>query len=214
MLSEPSAAMDSAAFRSDPFLRTSAYNMATWAIVNMLFSVPNYAMAAGAAWSPGVLGTYSIVLFAVGMGLSAVHERRVGKMVGPPGQPLFPAEKLWGPLLLTGFAGTVTLIATGRPQFIQPLWLLVVGPAYIVWGLGIRLRIYQVFGVVLTAAGLVALSMQETRSGAAPSVLGLHLWNLTMGAFALAVAFATNRRYLWFAEAGDRDRAGGHGRDS
>ena len=201
--------MDRASFRRDPFLRTSAYNMATWAVVNMLFSVPNYAMAAGAAWSPGLLGTYSLALFAVGIALSAIHERRVGKMVGPPGEPLFPAEKLWSPLLLIGFAGTVALIVSGRPQFIQPLWLLVVGTAYIVWGIGIRLRLYVVLGVVLALTGLAALAMQEPRSGAAPSVLGLHLWNLTMGGFALAVAVATNRRYLWFTPAEGNDRDGG-----
>jgi len=196
--------MDSVSFRRDPFLRTSAYNMATWAVVNVLFSVPNYALAAGTAWSPSLLGTYSLGLFAAGIALSAMHERRVGKLVGPAGEALFPAGKLWGPLLLIGFGGTVALVVSGRPQFIQPLWLLVVGSAYVVWGAATRFRLYQLLGGVLAAAGLAVLALQETRPGAAPSVLGLHLWNLTMGAFALTVAVITNRRYLWFAPVGDR----------
>lgn len=180
--------------------------MATWAVVNVLFSVPNYALAAGAAWSPGLLGTYSLVLFASGVALSAVHERRVGKLVGPAGQALFPAGKLWGPLLLIGVVGTVSLIVTSRPQFIQPLWLLVVGSAYVIWGVATSFRLYQLLGGVLGVAGLVVLALQETRPGAVPSVLGLHLWNLTMGGFSFAVAVATNRRYLWIAPAGGRRR--------
>ncbi|MBI5505560.1 MAG: hypothetical protein HY899_12215 [Deltaproteobacteria bacterium] len=198
--------MDRTSFCRDPFLRTSAYNMATWAVVNVLFSVPNYALAAGAAWSPGLLGTYSLVLFASGVALSAVHERRVGKLVGPAGQALFPAGKLWGPLLLIGVVGTVSLIVTSRPQFIQPLWLLVVGSAYVIWGVATSFRLYQLLGGVLGVAGLVVLALQETRPGAVPSVLGLHLWNLTMGGFSFAVAVATNRRYLWIAPAGGRRR--------
>ena len=173
----------------------------------MLLSLPNYALAAGAAWPAGLLGTYTLGLFAAGVALGAVHERRVGKLIGPAGEALFPAGKLWGPLLLIGFVGTVLLLTGGRPQYVQPLWLLVVGIAYVIWGVATRLRLYQVLGGVLGVAGLAALALQEPRAGAAPSVLGLHIWNLTMGAFAFAIAMATNRRYLWFAPVG-ADRRG------
>lgn len=194
--------MDRAAFRRDPFLRTSAYNMATWALVNVLFSLPNYRLAAGAAWSPACFGIYSLGLLTAGIALSAVHERRVAKLVGPAGDALFAAGRLWGPLLLVGTGGTALLVTAGRPQFVQPLWLLVVGSAYVIWGAATRFRLYQVLGGVLGVAGLVVLALQQTRPGAPPSVLGLHVWNLTMGAFSFAVAVTANRRYLWSAPAG------------
>ncbi|HYB98235.1 MAG TPA: hypothetical protein VEC57_03790 [Candidatus Limnocylindrales bacterium] len=189
--------LDSEAFCRDPFLRTSAYNMATWAVVNMALSVPSYAMAAGTAWAPLSAGGYTLAFFAAGLIAGAVHERRVAKMVGPAGDAVFPAARLWAPLLLIGFGGTIFLIATGRPALVQPLWLLAVGSAYAMWGWRTRLSLYRWLGLLLLVCGAFVASLQSYEVGAAPAVLGLHVWNLTMGVASVAIAIVVNRRYLW-----------------
>ncbi|HYC55134.1 MAG TPA: hypothetical protein VEL28_09380 [Candidatus Binatia bacterium] len=171
--------------------------MATWAIINMALSVPSYAMAAGTAWAPISAGGYTVAFFAAGLLAGAVHERRVAKMIGPAGDAIFPASKLWAPLLLIGFGGTIALIATGRPALVQPLWLLAVGTAYAVWGWTTRLALYRWLGLVLFACGVFTASLQSFEAGAVPSILGLHVWNLTMGLASIAIAVAVNRRYLW-----------------
>ncbi|MFQ5477194.1 MAG: hypothetical protein ACE5E4_01105 [Candidatus Binatia bacterium] len=189
--------MDPTLFRRDRFLRSSGYLLGTWAVVNSLFSIPAYAAATLHPWSAGALSVYSVLLIAVGIVVSLLHERRLGKMLGAcEGTPIFSADKLWGPLILTGFCTMAALIFFDLAQYVQPLWLVVVGGAYLVWGLA-AFRPYALLGAALLVAGLGVGSMQQAVGGAPPSLIGLHLWNLTMGAVAMATALWVNRNFLW-----------------
>ena len=186
------------AFKRDPLLRSSGYDLASWALVNAAFSIPAYYHCAGRHWRGDLLGLYSLTLIACGIGAALFNRRRVEKMLGGiADEAVFRAEFMWAPMLVTAFTVTALLVASAREQFIQPLWMLTVGTAYLAWGLKAGVATFRPFGALLVAAALVAASLQQPQAGAPPSAVGLHMWNLLMGVGALVTSVATNRRYLW-----------------
>lgn len=134
-----------------------------------------------------------MVLVAGAVLTSFTHERRVAKIAGPAGEPVFAgAGRLWTVTLLVLGVASAVLAATDEAQWLFALWAAAAGAAFTLWGLRTRFRSYVALGLGLAAAGVLDAS---ATAGGSP-LAGLRIF--VLGVALPAAAIATNRRYLWF----------------
>ena len=186
-------------FRKDKFLRASGYNFYVWGVVNILVVLPVWAASAGHPWPGWVALAHPIALITLGMFASGLNDNRVEKMWGPArAEPVVDAAAFWAPTFLIGFVLTVVLAVRGPAAYIQPLWLLLVGAAYLTWG-NFGIPEFRWLGWTLVAAGAVAgLGIDPT---AIPRHLGsqfaLSVWVVFMGILWFPFGTYINRKYVW-----------------
>ena len=185
-------------FRKDKYLRASGYNFYVWAVVNVLVTWPLYAALAGHPWADWLAGLYPIGLIAAGIALSVLNDNRVQKMCGDPSPtPLVEAASFWGPIFLIGFTFTIVLAVRGPAAYVQPLWLFLVGAAYLVWG-NFGVPEFRWLGGTLVAAGAVAgFSIRPAEiSPRLASPAALAVWVVFMGILWIPFGAYINRKYV------------------
>lgn len=185
-------------FRRDRYLRASGYNFYVWAIVNLLVIAPLRAACMGNPWPEWLAGVLPFFLIAAGILFSILNDRRVEKMCGEASSvPVVEAGRIWGPMFLVGTALTAVFVVRGPVAYVQPLWLLLVGAAYLQWG-AFGLPEFRLLGWALAVAGaMTGLSIRpaEIPPGmAAPSALAV--WSLFMGVLWFPFGAYINFRYL------------------
>jgi hypothetical protein len=185
-------------FRKDKYLRATGYNFYVWAAVNVLVTWPLYSALGGAPWPDWLAGLYPFGLIGAGIFLSVLNDNRVQKMCGDPNPtPLVEAGAIWGPIFLIGFLLTVVFAVRGPAAYIQPLWLCLVGAAYLMWG-NFGVREFRFFGWALAIAGGVAgMSIRPADVSphlASPSALAV--WVVFMGVLWIPFGAYINRKYL------------------
>ncbi len=189
--------MTPADFQRDPYLRTSGYNLAVWGPLNVLFSFPAYSYALGVPWRGSAAFAYGSVLVFVGMVLMMFNERRATKLMGPPSsESVFEIVNLWAGALLLAVVVTSACELVGRSSYVLPVWMISIGAVYAVWGWH-TITEMRWFGAVLFVVGSASVVAQLGAPDIRPGMLGLHLWNLTMGAGFVAASVLINRRYAW-----------------
>ena len=186
-------------FRKDKFLRASGYNFYVWAIVNVLVVWPVWSAASGRPW-PGLLAlVYPIALIALGAFVCGLNDNRVEKMWGPASaEPVVDAATFWAPTFVIGLALTVVLAARGPAAYIQPVWLLLIGAAYLTWG-NFGIPEFRWLGWTLVAAGTVAglgIDAEHTPRDLG-SPFALAVWVVFMGIVWVPFGTLINRRYVW-----------------
>lgn len=180
--------MDALTFRRDPYLRSSAYHLATWSLTAFVLVLRAQSSEFGVDLVP-----MTVMLVGAAAMTSMTHERRVGKMVGPAGEAVWPeAGAMWLRLLGALVINSGWLMGLGRPDLLFTLWALGVGAGLAVWGRRVQLDWYLGAGATLAAVGV--LDALLTVQGAATLGLRLVVLGLAVPAFALA----TNQRFLWF----------------
>jgi hypothetical protein len=128
-----------------------------------------------------------------------LNDNRVQKMYGEADpQPLVEAGAIWVPVFLVGIVFTVVLSLRGPVAYVQPVWLLLVGCAYLTWG-NFGIREFQWLGYFLVAAGAVAgwFVRPSAASWALPSPHALGIWVVCMGLVWVPFGVYLNRRYLY-----------------
>jgi hypothetical protein len=185
-------------FRKDKYLRATGYNFYVWAAVNVLITWPLYSALAGNPWPDWLAGLYPFGLIGTGIFFSVLNDNRMQKMYGDPNPtPLVEAGTIWGPIFLIGFILTVVFVVRGPAAYIQPLWLCLVGAAYLMWG-NFGVHEFRWFGWMLVVAGGIAgLSI---RPAAIPPHLAsssaLAVWLAFMGALWVPFGAYINRKYV------------------
>lgn len=191
--------MTAETFRKDKYLRASGYNFYVWATVNLLVTWPLWSALAGNPWAGWLAGLFPIVLIVLGVVLSGLNDNRVRKMWGEASdRPLVEAGALWGPIFLIGLVLTVVLVVRGPAAYIQPVWLLLVGAAYMTWGsFGIKEFVW--LGATLVAAGAFAgfAVHPERIAPSLPAREALEVWVLFMGLLWFPFGAYINRKYLY-----------------
>ena len=185
-------------FRKDKYLRASGYNFYVWAIVNVAVTWPLYAALDGSPWPGWLALLFPVAMIAVGTFVSALNDNRVEKMCGPPAsEPVVEAASIWAPIFLIGFVLTVVLSVRGPAGYIQPVWLLLIGAAYLMWG-NFGIPEFRWLGWVLVAAGAFAgfyVSPAEAslRLASRPA---LAIWIVFMGILWIPFGAYINRKYV------------------
>lgn len=186
------------AFRQDPYLRTTGYNFMIWATVNLLVVWPLFAALGGRPW-PAWLGlAWPLALIAGGILGMILNDNRVRKMYGAPApEPLVEASRIWLPVLLVAIVLTILFVVRGPVAYVQPLWLLLVGGAYLQWG-SFTVPEFRWFGLALIAAGAVSgfAIRPESLPPGTPSPFALQVWVVFMGILWIGFGAWINRRYL------------------
>ena len=184
--------MQPASFRRDRWLRTSAYHLATWSIAALVLDVR---LRAARDASHATVIFALVVIFAGSLLTSMTTERRVAKMVGPAGAPLFAgAGRMWILVFAMLMSASAAILGAGRAEAILTLWMLLVGAAFLFWGRATGFAWYVGLGASILAAGAVDSWMSATGGPVGP-------WRVLVLGIALpAAAIATNRRFLWFRE--------------
>ena len=119
-------------------------------------------------------------------------ERRVGKMLGPAGEPVFAgAGRMWLMALGALTSASVALVLASRAEAIITLWLIGAGGGFLFWGRRIGFSWYVGLGAGMIAAGLVDSWMSAT--GGPVALLRVVVLGLALP----ATAILTNRRFLW-----------------
>ncbi len=189
--------MTAEAFRRDKYLRAAGYNFYVWAAVNALVTVPFFSALEGAPWPGALAALYPLALVFLGLFLCGLNDNRVEKMVGPASpQTVLDAGSLWGPIFLGGIALSIVLSVRGRAALVQPLWLILVGGAYWVWG-NFSVREFRWLGWALMIAGLstgVSVELPENLDLASPAAL--QVWLLFMAALWVPFGAYINRKYV------------------
>jgi hypothetical protein len=176
--------LDSAAFRRDPWLRTSGYHLATWSLVGLALELMRT--------SPDGLGvSRTIVLVGGALLISSTHERRVAKMAGIAGNLVYEKTGvLWG---FVGLALLSTFVAATRAPNTDPLFpvaMVIVGVGFAQWGAGARFAWLVGLGSAIVAAGLFDVVIA---AAARP------YWRMfVLGVLLPGAGIETSRRYLWF----------------
>jgi hypothetical protein len=186
------------AFRRDKYLRATGYNFYVWAAVNLLVTWPLYSALAGNPWPNWLAAIYPVGLIGLGIVLSVLNDSRVQKMCGPANPtPLVEAGAIWGPTFLIGFLLTVVFAVRGPAAYIQPLWICLVGAAYLTWG-NFGVREFRWFGWTLVIAGGIAgLSIRPADVPPhLPSSSALAVWVVSMGAVWIPFGAYINHRYV------------------
>jgi hypothetical protein len=142
-------------FRADRFLRSSGYDLWVWATVNAVVTLPAWSELAGRPWPPLAALALVVSLITAGIFVAGLNANRVEKMCGPATGAVVDAPRLWLPLVLGGFAVSFVLIARGAVAWIQPIWLVLVGLAYVRWGRASIVE-YRWLGAALMLAGSAA----------------------------------------------------------
>lgn len=185
-------------FRKDKYLRATGYNFYVWAAVNVLITWPLYSALAGNPWRDWLAGLYPFGLIGTGIFFSVLNDNRVQKMCGDPNPtPLVEAGTIWGPIFLTGFILTVVFVVRGPAAYIQPLWLCLVGAAYLMWG-NFGVPEFRWFGRMLVIAGGIAgLSIRPADIPPhLASSSALAVWVAFMGALWVPFGAHINRKYV------------------
>jgi hypothetical protein len=194
--------LEPASFRRDPYLRSSAYHLATWSLVAFVLELRGATSTASTTSASAQLLLdlpVTVVLMAGAAMTSLTHERRVGKMVGPAGEALFAAAgRMWLALFAALAAASALLLAASKPQLLFDAWVVGVGSGFVVWGSKARFAWYMGLGAATVATAVLDMVLWS----AGMSVLELRCLLL---ALALpAAALATNYRFLWFRPPQDR----------
>lgn len=191
--------MTAETFRKDRYLRACGYNFYVWAGVNLLVTWPLWSALRGHAWPLWLAVCEPIVLVAIGVVLSALNDNRVEKMWGAASeQAVVEAGSFWGPVLLVALSLTVVFSVRGPVAYVQPVWLLLVGAAYWMWG-NFAVPEFRWFGGTLVAAGTVAgLAVRpDPAFPGLPSREALLVWMLFMGILWLPFGAYINRKYVY-----------------
>lgn len=192
--------MSPEAFRRDRYLRAAGYNFYVWAIVNVLVTLPAFAALAGRPWPGWLGGLFPIVLIFAGFFVCALNDNRVAKMCGADGEPAIDAARLWLPVFLFGWLMTTLFVVRGPVAYIQPLWLLLVGMAYMIWG-NFSVSEFRWLGWVLILSGAyagLAIRPFDLPPGTA-SLQALVIWTVVMGLLWVPFGAYINRKYLYSA---------------
>ena len=186
-------------FRKDRFLRAAGYNFYVWAVVNVMITWPLFGALAGNPWPVWLGILYPIGCIAGGIFFAVLNDNRVQKMCGEPDpRPLVEAGGIWGPVFLVGIVLTVVLSVRGPVAYVQPVWLLLVGCAYLTWG-NFGIREFQWLGLFLVAAGGAAglFVSPSMPSWALASPRALAIWVVCMGLVWVPFGAYINRKYLY-----------------
>jgi hypothetical protein len=190
--------MTAETFRTDKYLRASGYNFYVWATVNLLITLPLWSALDGNPWAGWLAALFPVALLVLGVVLSGLNDNRVQKMWGDPSdRPLVEAGAVWGPIFLIGIVWTVVLAVRGPAAYIQPLWLLLVGAAYMTWGsFGVREFVW--LGVTLVAAGAFAgFAIHPDRiAPTLPARAALEVWVVFMGVLWFPFGAYINWKYV------------------
>jgi hypothetical protein len=180
--------LNAAAFRRDPWLRTSGYHLATWSLVAFVLEMLRT--------SDGAAGVASVVaLLAGGVLSSFTHERRVAKMAGAAGAPVYQKTPLlWGFVALALVSAGVAAIGAPNTDPLFPVAMVIVGIGFAQWGAGARFAWFVGLGSAIVAAGLLDIALS------APWRPCLRM--IVLGALLPAAGIETSRRYLWFRDPG------------
>jgi hypothetical protein len=190
--------MTAETFRKDKYLRAAGYNFYVWAAVNLLATWPLWAALAGRPWPTWLALLFPIALIAAALVLVVQNDNRVEKMWGKPNaRPVVEAGAFWGPTLLIAFVLTVVLVVRGPAAYVQPVWLLLVGAAYLTWGI-FGVREFRWFGAMLIGAGTLAgLSVRpDLIPPGLPSREALVVWMVFMGVLWVPFGAYINRKYV------------------
>lgn len=186
--------MDPSTFRRDPFLRSSAYHLATWSLAALVLELRR------SSPSPGDDGASSAAVVAAVVGgallTSMTHERRVGKMAGAAGEPVFAgAGRMWAGALVGMLAGSVALAGAGWAGWLFNLWVGGTGATFARWGRRTGMNWYVGLGLAMVAfaAADAVLAMLEGQPSPGSRFL-------VLGVVLPGAALVTNRRFLWFRE--------------
>jgi hypothetical protein len=176
--------LDPAAFRRDPWLRTSGYHLATWSLVALALELMR-----ASTDDPGV--SRIVVLLGGALLISSTHERRVAKMAGVAGNLVYEKTRLlWGFVALALLSTFVA--ATGAPNAdpLFPVAMVIVGVGFAQWGAGARFAWFVGLGSAIVGAGLLDVVV-------GPAVRPY--WRmLVLGILLPGAGIETSRRYLWF----------------
>jgi hypothetical protein len=185
------------AFRKDRYLRATGYNFYVFAVVNLVVTVPLFAAVNGKPWPDWLALVWPIAAIVAGVVVAGLNDNRVQKMVGEPSpQPAVEAGHLWGPVFLLGLLLTALLVVRGPVAYVQPLWLLLVGAAYMQWG-NFTIREFRLFGLVLVIAGTVSgFGIRPTVLPGLPSRSALMVWVVFMGLLWFPFGAYINRKYV------------------
>jgi hypothetical protein len=186
------------AFRKDKYLRASGYNFYVFAVVNLLVTLPLFAAVNGEPWPDWLAGLFPIAVLVIGFFCATLNDNRVQKIYGEPNsEPAVEAGYIWGPVFLLGILMTALFVSRGPVAYVQPLWLLLVGAAYLQWG-NFTIREFQILGLVLLIVG--AVSGFAIRPDEVPATLparsALTLWVVFMGVLWIPFGAYINRRYV------------------
>jgi hypothetical protein len=186
-------------FRKDRYLRAAGYNFYVWAVVNVAITWPLFAALAGTPWPvwPAIL--YPIGCIAAGIFFTVLNDNRVEKLCGAA-EPssLVEAGAIWGPVFLVGIVLTAVLSVRGPVAYVQPVWLLLVGCAYLTWG-NFGVREFRWLGYFLVAAGAAAAFSVSPSAASWPlaSPRALAIWVVCMGFVWVPFGAYINRKYLY-----------------
>jgi len=185
-------------FRKDKFLRATGYNFYVWAVVNVLIVWPVWSAVEGRPWAPLLTLFYPIGLIVLGSVICMLNDNRIEKMWGPAATaPFVDAAAFWGPIFMIGLVLTIVLTVRGPAAYIQPVWLMLIGAGYWIWG-SFGIPEFRRLGQLLVAAGAVA------GLGVHPADIPAHLgsrqalviWVVFMGALWLPFGAYINRKYV------------------
>ncbi len=189
--------MDRATFRRDRYLRSSGYHLAIW-------SLAAFALQYRLGLQPSGQGLSAFPFFVMLVGgslmTSFTHERRVGKMAGVAGEPVFAgAGRLWTMVFAALALVDSALVAAGLEIYLVPSWWLGVGAGFAVWGFRAGFGWYTGFGAALASAGMLDLIVLQTDPSGIAAGLHRVIWRSLVLAVAIpAFALETNRRHLWY----------------
>jgi len=176
-------------FRKDRWLRASAYHLASWSFAALVLDV-RLRSAGATTQATGIAAL--VVIVGASLLTSMTTERRVAKMFGPAGAPLFAgAGRMWLVVFATLTSASIAIASAGRVEAVMTLWMFGVGAAFLFWGRTIGFRWYAGLGLALMAAGAVDSWM--TAVGGPVGLLRLFVLGFALP----AAAILTNRRYLW-----------------
>jgi hypothetical protein len=185
-------------FRKDKYLRATGYNFYVWGAVNLLVTWPLWSALAGKPWPSWLALLFPVGLIATGVVLMGQNDNRVEKMWGEPSaQPMVEAGAFWGPTLLIAWVLTIVFVVRGPIAYVQPVWLLLVGAAYLTWGT-FGVREFRWFGGVLIGAGALAgLAVHPERiPPGLPSRAALIVWVVFMSILWIPFGAYINRKYV------------------
>ena len=185
-------------FRKDRYLRATGYNFYSWAVVNLLVTLPLYAALGGRPWPLWLAVLFPIAAIIAGIFVAVLNDNRVQKMCGEPSaEVVVEAGSVWGPVFLIGVVLTVVFSVRGPVAYVQPLWLLLVGAAYLIWG-NFGVAEFRWLGWTLIACGAIAgLSVQPSvESWPFASRSALAIWVCAMGILWFPFGAYINRKYV------------------
>jgi len=185
-------------FRRDRYLRATGYNFYSWAVVNALVTWPLYAALGGHPWPLWLAIAFPIAAIVAGVFVAVLNDNRVQKMCGDASpQAVVEAGSFWGPVFLVGLVLTVVLSVRGPVAYVQPVWLLLIGAAYVVWG-NFGVAEFRWLGWTLVVAGAVAGLSVEPSAESWPfaSRSALAIWLIFMSALWIPFGAYINRKYV------------------